>query len=144
MHDPAVPVQPLTDATCTFQYRNNMILKKRFGDISLGKCDVMLSDIADSRRIDNNIHQSILQAEQPDVSFIRCAQCFEASDIDLTLSCFFLSTLNAYDSDSITRHDRLETVLARTRCHNSEDAWPICEVSGHLLDCSCSCFVVLY
>ncbi|PWN53597.1 hypothetical protein IE53DRAFT_140468 [Violaceomyces palustris] len=41
------------------EYRNNMILKKRFGETSLGRCDVMLGDIADSRRINNLIQSTI-------------------------------------------------------------------------------------
>ncbi|ETS61244.1 hypothetical protein PaG_05206 [Moesziomyces aphidis] len=38
------------------EYRNNMILKKRFGDKNMGKCDVMLGDVTESRRIDSEIH----------------------------------------------------------------------------------------
>lgn len=39
------------------EYRNNMILKKRFGEKNMGKCDVMLGDVTESRRIDSEIHQ---------------------------------------------------------------------------------------
>ena len=39
------------------EYRNNMILKKRFGEKNMGKCDVMLGDITDSRRLDSEVHQ---------------------------------------------------------------------------------------
>lgn len=38
------------------EYRNNMILKKRFGERNMGKCDVMLGDVTDSRRIDTDVH----------------------------------------------------------------------------------------
>lgn len=39
------------------EYRNNMILKKRFGEKNMGKCDVMLGDVTESRRIDSEVHQ---------------------------------------------------------------------------------------
>lgn len=39
------------------EYRNNMILKKRFGERNMGKCDVMLGDVTESRRIDAEVHQ---------------------------------------------------------------------------------------
>uniref|UniRef100_V5GWA4 Cullin family profile domain-containing protein n=2 Tax=Kalmanozyma brasiliensis (strain GHG001) TaxID=1365824 RepID=V5GWA4_KALBG len=38
------------------EYRNNMILKKRFGERNMGKCDVMLGDVTESRRIDSEVH----------------------------------------------------------------------------------------
>lgn len=44
------------------EYRNNMILKKRFGEKNMGKCDVMLGDVTESRRIDNEVHQRRRQA----------------------------------------------------------------------------------
>ena len=40
----------------TREYRNNLILKKRFGERHMGKCDVMLGDVTESRRIDTNVH----------------------------------------------------------------------------------------
>lgn len=40
------------------QIRNVEILKKRFGDASLQVCEVMLKDMADSKRIDANVHAS--------------------------------------------------------------------------------------
>ncbi|KAN0059780.1 hypothetical protein ACQY0O_008354 [Thecaphora frezii] len=39
------------------EYRNNMILKKRFGEKNMGRCDVMLGDVTESRRIDAGVHQ---------------------------------------------------------------------------------------
>ncbi|EPQ29602.1 uncharacterized protein PFL1_02821 [Pseudozyma flocculosa PF-1] len=41
------------------EYRNNMILKKRFGDKNMGKCDVMLGDVTESRRVDAGVHQKV-------------------------------------------------------------------------------------
>ncbi|SJX60958.1 related to component of the anaphase promoting complex [Sporisorium reilianum f. sp. reilianum] len=39
------------------EYRNNMILKKWFGEKNMGRCDVMLGDVTESRRIDSEVHQ---------------------------------------------------------------------------------------
>lgn len=39
----------------TREYRNNEVLKRRFGDASLARCDVMLQDVADSKRTDGLI-----------------------------------------------------------------------------------------
>ena len=47
------------------EYRNNMILKKRFGEKNMGKCDVMLGDVTDSRRIDSEVHQRRRTMAQP-------------------------------------------------------------------------------
>ncbi|CAO1631290.1 unnamed protein product [Sympodiomycopsis kandeliae] len=44
----------------TREYRNNEVLKRRFGDSSLARCDVMLQDIAESRRIDASIRQTLV------------------------------------------------------------------------------------
>ncbi|CDW98315.1 hypothetical protein [Sporisorium scitamineum] len=44
------------------EYRNNMILKKRFGERNMGKCDVMLADVTESRRIDSEVHQRSARA----------------------------------------------------------------------------------
>lgn len=44
------------------EYRNNEILKRRFGEAALGKCDIMLQDAIDSRRIDRLIWQ-LLQGD---------------------------------------------------------------------------------
>ena len=46
------------------EYRNNMILKKRFGEKNMGKCDVMLGDVTESRRIDSEVHQRRRNAVQ--------------------------------------------------------------------------------
>ncbi|GAC98995.1 hypothetical protein PHSY_006592 [Pseudozyma hubeiensis SY62] len=47
------------------EYRNNMILKKRFGEKNMGKCDVMLGDVTESRRVDSEVHQRRRQAAVP-------------------------------------------------------------------------------
>lgn len=41
----------------TREYRNNAVLKRRFGDTSLARCDVMLQDIVESRRVDASIRR---------------------------------------------------------------------------------------
>lgn len=39
------------------EYRNNEVLKRRFGDAALSKCDVMLQDVTDSRRVNQAVWQ---------------------------------------------------------------------------------------
>ncbi|KAE8230344.1 hypothetical protein CF326_g4658 [Tilletia indica] len=41
------------------EYHNNLILKKRFGEVKLARCDVMLSDFPTSRRINHNVHEHV-------------------------------------------------------------------------------------
>lgn len=41
------------------QIRNVEILKRRFGETSLNLCEVMIKDIADSKRADQLIHQAL-------------------------------------------------------------------------------------
>ncbi|KAL9938213.1 hypothetical protein V8E36_002836 [Tilletia maclaganii] len=43
------------------EYHNNLILKKRFGEAKLARCDVMLSDFPASRRIDQNVHELLMK-----------------------------------------------------------------------------------
>lgn len=42
-----------------FQLHNLEVLKIRFGDVSLQVCDVMMKDLADSRRIDQHVHDDL-------------------------------------------------------------------------------------
>lgn len=46
------------------EYELNENLKKRFGDSSMNKCDVMLNDIKRSQRIDRRIHRIDAEVEQ--------------------------------------------------------------------------------
>ena len=46
----------LFDVLLLFQLRNLELLKLRFGESSLHFCDVMLKDVADSRRSNTHIH----------------------------------------------------------------------------------------
>ncbi|PWZ00891.1 hypothetical protein BCV70DRAFT_187766 [Testicularia cyperi] len=46
------------------EYRNNMVLKKRFGERNMGRCDVMLGDVTDSRRIDAEVHSRLVKEHQ--------------------------------------------------------------------------------
>ncbi|CAO1636608.1 unnamed protein product [Parajaminaea phylloscopi] len=39
------------------EFRNNEVLKRRFGDVALSRCDVMLQDILDSHRVSSSIRQ---------------------------------------------------------------------------------------
>ncbi|KAK0525914.1 hypothetical protein OC835_005455 [Tilletia horrida] len=50
--------------TIFWQYHNNLILKKRFGEVKLARCDVMLNDFPTSRRIDYNVHERITAARK--------------------------------------------------------------------------------
>lgn len=45
------------------EYRNNEVLKRRFGDAALSRCDVMLQDVLDSRRVDQSIWQLLRAPE---------------------------------------------------------------------------------
>lgn len=49
------------------EYRNNEVLKRRFGDTSLARCDVMLQDIVESRRVDSSIRR-IMEAPSSSLS----------------------------------------------------------------------------
>ncbi|CEH13453.1 Anaphase-promoting complex (APC), subunit 2 [Ceraceosorus bombacis] len=42
------------------QLETNLILKRRFGDVLLSRCDTMLDDVVNSKRTDSNIHANIL------------------------------------------------------------------------------------
>ncbi|KAK0565701.1 hypothetical protein OC861_003648 [Tilletia horrida] len=46
------------------KYHNNLILKKRFGEAKLARCDVMLNDFPSSRRIDQLVHEAIIAARR--------------------------------------------------------------------------------
>ncbi|CAD6914692.1 unnamed protein product [Tilletia controversa] len=41
------------------EYRNNVILKKRFGEVKLARCDVMLNDFSTSHRINIHVHEHV-------------------------------------------------------------------------------------
>ncbi|PWN28331.1 hypothetical protein BDZ90DRAFT_218601, partial [Jaminaea rosea] len=45
------------------EYRNNEVLKRRFGDAALARCDVMLQDVVDSRRTDASVWSVLEQAQ---------------------------------------------------------------------------------
>lgn len=56
------------------QIRNVEILKKRFGDSDFEVCEVMLKDIADSKRIDTNVHSlaaAVCLLSVPSIVFLR-------------------------------------------------------------------------
>lgn len=57
------------------QVRNVETLKKRFGESSLSTCEVMLKDLADSKRIDQNIHGV---AEMVSSQYLRSVQEVQA------------------------------------------------------------------
>jgi anaphase-promoting complex subunit 2 len=46
----------ITDYNAERQIRNVEILKRRFGEAALQGCEIMLKDLADSKRADQNVH----------------------------------------------------------------------------------------
>jgi len=48
---------------CVFQVRNLELLKLRFGDENLNHCDVMIKDVADSKRINARIMDDLKKDE---------------------------------------------------------------------------------
>lgn len=48
------------------EYRNNEVLKRRFGDTALARCDVMLQDVVDSRRVGLGVWGLLEQAKAMD------------------------------------------------------------------------------
>ena len=54
---PAVPCCSRLPALLPRQVRNVELLKIRFGEGSLHKCEVMLKDVSDSKRLDTFVHK---------------------------------------------------------------------------------------
>ena len=69
------------------QLRYLELLKLRFGESHLHFCEIMLKDIADSRRINAHIQSEAAKNGQPEVSTELVARC-------LTAICFWAHTNN--------------------------------------------------